>query len=52
VPRHEARARALQFSWAYASRLFVGHLVPARKGAELDRASAVVQTVTQMSSNV
>ena len=52
VPRHEARARALQFSWAYASRLFVGHLVPARKGAELDRTSAMVQTVTQMSSNV
>ena len=29
VPRHEARARALDFSWAHASQLFVGHLVPA-----------------------
>ena len=28
VPRHEARARALEFSWAEAGRLFVGHLVP------------------------
>jgi glycosyltransferase involved in cell wall biosynthesis len=37
VPRHEARARALQFSWAYASRLFIGHLVSARLGANLDR---------------
>lgn len=30
VPRHEARARALDFSWAHASRLFAGFLVPAR----------------------
>lgn len=28
VPRHEARARALQFSWAEATRLFISHLVP------------------------
>lgn len=28
VPRHEARARALQFSWAGATRLFTSHLVP------------------------
>jgi glycosyltransferase involved in cell wall biosynthesis len=29
VPRHEARARALHFGWAYAALLFAGHLVPA-----------------------
>ena len=28
VPRHEARARALQFSWAHASGLFANYLVP------------------------
>ncbi len=28
LPRHEARARALSFSWAHATQLFVGHLVP------------------------
>jgi glycosyltransferase involved in cell wall biosynthesis len=30
VPRHEARARALDFSWAHATELFVSHLVSAR----------------------
>lgn len=28
VPRYEARGRALDFSWAYAARVFLGHLVP------------------------
>jgi len=28
VPRHEARARALEFSWAEAAQLFARHLVP------------------------
>jgi glycosyltransferase involved in cell wall biosynthesis len=32
VPRHDARSRALGFSWAHATRLFLGHLVPARRG--------------------
>jgi glycosyltransferase involved in cell wall biosynthesis len=31
IPRHEARSRALEFSWAYASSLFVGYLVPVQK---------------------
>ena len=31
VPRAEARARALDFSWAQAARLFEAHLVPARR---------------------
>lgn len=33
IPRHEARARALDFSWAHATRLFESHLVPAREKA-------------------
>jgi glycosyltransferase involved in cell wall biosynthesis len=35
VPRHEARARALDFSWEYATQLFAGFLVPARRQAGL-----------------
>ncbi len=31
VPRHEARARALDFSWEQAGQLFLTHLVPARQ---------------------
>lgn len=31
VPREEARARALEFSWEHASRIFESHLVPARR---------------------
>jgi glycosyltransferase involved in cell wall biosynthesis len=33
VPRHEARVRSQDFSWAHASSLFAGFLVPARRGA-------------------
>jgi glycosyltransferase involved in cell wall biosynthesis len=33
VPRHEARARALDFSWLQAAQLFEGHLVPASRKA-------------------
>ena len=51
VPRHEARGRALQFSWAYASRLFMGHLVSTKKGASLDRESSLELPVTKMSSS-
>jgi glycosyltransferase involved in cell wall biosynthesis len=28
VPRHEARGRALDFGWAHAAQVFLGHLVP------------------------
>jgi glycosyltransferase involved in cell wall biosynthesis len=35
IPRHEARARALAFSWHEASRMFLGHLVAARPLAVL-----------------
>lgn len=31
IPRHEARARALDFSWEHAAQLFTGFLVPARR---------------------
>lgn len=30
IPRHEARARALAFSWTETARRFLSHLVPAR----------------------
>jgi glycosyltransferase involved in cell wall biosynthesis len=44
VPRHEARARALDFSWQHATQLFAGFLVPARrhapKGAGADSPAA------------
>ncbi|WP_332776208.1 glycosyltransferase family 4 protein [Polaromonas sp.] len=33
VPRHEARARALDFSWQHAAQLFESYLVPARQAA-------------------
>lgn len=49
VPRHEARARAQSFGWAYASQLFASHLVAARRGP--DGAALLIHTnVTQMSS--
>lgn len=31
VPRHEARARALDFSWTQAAQLFESYLVGAKK---------------------
>lgn len=37
VPRHEARARSLAFSWSHAARLFEGHLVAARQNAASQR---------------
>ena len=46
VPRHEARTRAMAFSWAYACVLFLGHLVPARKGRVLDPVEVVRSAVT------
>jgi len=50
IPRHAARARAQAFSWAHASHLFVGHLVPSRKDASGDKGLVVHTTVTQLSS--
>ena len=50
IPRHAARARALAFSWAHASQLFLGHLVLARKGVPEDTEQRIHTTVTKMSS--
>lgn len=52
VPRHEARSRALNFSWAQASRLFLGHLVPARQAATTDDLRQSNEVVTPLSSNL
>ena len=46
VPRHEARARALDFSWRQAAELFAGYLVPARQDR---RAAAGAAPVTKLS---
>jgi glycosyltransferase involved in cell wall biosynthesis len=48
VPRSEARARALDFTWAQAARLFEQHLVPAQRKT-LQR-EAVTKAVTSLSS--
>ena len=50
VPRHEARNRAMQFSWAYASLMFAGHLVPARPGGRFSRSAAGGLTIPKISS--
>lgn len=48
IPRAEARARALDFTWAHAARLFEQHLVPARQIKTAD--VAVTKPVTPLSS--
>jgi glycosyltransferase involved in cell wall biosynthesis len=50
VPRHEARLRTLDFSWAYASLMFSGHLVPTRVDRLKKQNMTTKNTVTQMSS--
>ena len=52
VPRHEARNRALDFSWRQAGQQFLGHLVPARKGAATMTPIQPNEIVTQLSSNL
>lgn len=47
VKRHDARARALDFSWAQAARLFLAHLVQAR---EQPAPAAPAAGVTKLSS--
>jgi glycosyltransferase involved in cell wall biosynthesis len=49
VPREEARARALDFSWAHASRVFESHLVRAH-GPD-DHELQLAQGVTKLSSD-
>jgi glycosyltransferase involved in cell wall biosynthesis len=43
VPRHEARTRALDFSWEQAARLFLSYLVPARQPGRAAAAAAVTK---------
>jgi glycosyltransferase involved in cell wall biosynthesis len=45
LPRHEARARALDFSWVQAAKLFEDHLVEAQPGAA--RAAVPADALTQ-----
>ncbi len=45
VARHEARNRALDFSWTSATQVFVGNLVPARKTDLLPATETVTATV-------
>lgn len=49
VSRHEARARALDFSWQQATQVFVGHLVDVREGLSQNR-HADDRVVTPLSS--
>jgi len=50
VPRAEARARALDFSWSHASKVFENHLVPARNEDRRGYSQAH-QGVTKLSSD-
>jgi glycosyltransferase involved in cell wall biosynthesis len=43
VPRQDARERALDFSWAHATTLFAGFLVPARRVTPGSSAATVTQ---------
>jgi len=49
VQRHEARARALNFTWEQASRQFLAHLVPASREVVLDRPHQTNEVVTRLS---
>lgn len=49
-PRSGARSRALEFSWAHASQLFMGHLVPVRQGPFPAASCLPSLIVTKMSS--
>lgn len=49
VPRHEARARSLDFSWVHASEMFASNLVPVDRAADHRRREALAP-VTPLSS--
>ena len=55
VPRHEARLRALDFSWGHAAQLFESYLVAVKKDIACKSPNAgavsVKSTVTPLSSN-
>jgi glycosyltransferase involved in cell wall biosynthesis len=46
VPRHEARSRALAFSWSHAARLFAEYLVPVKQELSHPCHQAIEQSVT------
>jgi glycosyltransferase involved in cell wall biosynthesis len=52
VPRHEARSRALNFSWEQAARQFLDHLVPAQREVTFAQVQATNEAVTPLSSNL
>jgi len=52
VPRHEARARALEFSWEQSSRMFLDHLVPVSQDESKAGLRLAREDVTSLSSNV
>jgi glycosyltransferase involved in cell wall biosynthesis len=49
-PRSGARSRALEFSWAYASQLFIGHLVHVRQEPSSAVKTMAALNVTKVSS--
>jgi len=51
IPRHEARSRALDFSWRQAGQQFLGHLVPAQKRSSPVGYFQQTDNVTKLSSN-
>jgi len=50
VPRHEARQRALSFSWEQASCQFLAHLVPAQRSPQFP--APAEDAVTALSSRL
>ena len=48
VPRHEARQRAMHFTWETAAEQFLDHLVPANSFVTSEK--AVIKPVTPLSS--
>ena len=50
IPRHQARARAQNFSWQYAALMFVRHLVFKRGRSNLPKSPHLSTVVTKLSS--
>ncbi len=51
LPRYQARSRALEFNWAQAAQLFLGHVVPVRQGPACARSCLTQGVVTDLSSS-
>jgi glycosyltransferase involved in cell wall biosynthesis len=52
VPRHEARARALKFSWEQAGQQFFENLIPVREAQNFEKTSFCNDIVTPASSSM